>query len=123
LPSLGRRREESSSKSGIAKKALLAISGSGITISEFSIITSSYSIRSKSISLGAFLSALLLQEIADYVYKKVKARGVLVVIKARHMCMEMRGAKSYGVETLSSAIRGSFEKRPHTKAEALKLIT
>ncbi len=62
------------------------------------------------------------KDIADYFNDKLEAKGVLVMIKARHMCMEMRGAKSHGVETVTSAIRGLFETNPNTKDEALKII-
>jgi len=64
----------------------------------------------------------LTSEIADYLYNKLGAMGVLVMIKARHMCMEMRGAKAFRSETISSAIRGVFEKKPETKEEALRLL-
>jgi len=64
----------------------------------------------------------LTSEIADFLQNKLGAKGVMVLIKARHMCMEMRGARSYQSETISSAIRGSFETNSETKEEALKLI-
>ena len=64
----------------------------------------------------------LTKEIADFINEKVKAKGVLVIIKARHMCMEMRGIKSRNAETRSSAIRGVFRKGKETREEALKLL-
>jgi GTP cyclohydrolase I len=64
----------------------------------------------------------LTKELADYLCERLKARGVLVIIKARHMCMEMRGPRSPNVETVSSAIRGSFMEHPSTKDEALRLL-
>lgn len=64
----------------------------------------------------------LTKTLTDYLYEKLKARGVLVVIKARHLCMEMRGPQAHHVETISSAIRGIFEKNPSTKEEALRLL-
>ncbi len=64
----------------------------------------------------------LTKELADYLYVKLKARGVLVVIKAKHLCMEMRGPRAHHVETVSSAIRGTFEKHPSTKEEALRIV-
>lgn len=59
--------------------------------------------------------------IADYLFKKIDAQGVMVVVKARHLCMEMRGPRT-NVETTTSAIRGTFETKPATKEEAMKLI-
>lgn len=65
----------------------------------------------------------LTSEIADFLFNKLGAKGVMVFIRARHMCMEMRGARSLNSETVSNAIRGSFEKNPETKEEALRLLT
>jgi len=62
------------------------------------------------------------KNLADYLYEKLKARGVLVLIKARHLCMEMRGPRAHHVQTVSSAIRGTFERNPSTKEEALKIL-
>ena len=64
----------------------------------------------------------LTKEIADFIDNGIKAKGVLVIIKARHMCMEMRGVKSGNSETRSSAIRGVFKESNETREEALKLL-
>lgn len=63
------------------------------------------------------------RELADFLYKRLMATGVLVVVKARHLCMEMRGARAGDVEAISSAVRGIFETRASTKEEALRLLT
>lgn len=62
------------------------------------------------------------EELADYLCKKLNARGVLVLIKARHLCLEMRGAKAPCVETISSATRGVFETSSTKREEALRLM-
>lgn len=64
----------------------------------------------------------LTKELTDYLFEKLKARGVLVLIEAKHLCMEMRGPRAHHVKTVSSAIRGTFEKHPSTKDEALKIL-
>jgi GTP cyclohydrolase I len=64
----------------------------------------------------------LTSELADFLSRKLNAKGVMVLITARHMCMEMRGARSHQSETVSSAIRGNFETHPETKEEALRLL-
>lgn len=64
----------------------------------------------------------LTKKLADYLFEKLKAKGVLILIKARHLCMEMRGPRAGHIETVSSAIRGTFEKSPSTKEEALKIL-
>jgi len=64
----------------------------------------------------------LTTEIADLLYEELKATGVMVVIEAEHMCMEMRGIKKPGSKTVTSALRGGFLKDPRTRAEAMALI-
>jgi GTP cyclohydrolase I len=64
----------------------------------------------------------LTTEIADTLMKKLKPKGVLVVIEAEHLCMSMRGVNKPGVITTTSAIRGIFRKSQKTRAEALSLI-
>ena len=64
----------------------------------------------------------LTTEIADVIMKKLKPRGVLVVIEAEHMCMSMRGVNKPGVMTITSAVRGTFRKNEKTRAEAMALI-
>lgn len=65
----------------------------------------------------------LTSQVADFLYQKLGAKGVMVTMKARHMCMEMRGARAHHSETISNAIRGSFETHPETKEEALRLLS
>ncbi|MFA5085131.1 MAG: GTP cyclohydrolase I FolE [Candidatus Omnitrophota bacterium] len=61
-------------------------------------------------------------DIADIIMKKLKPRGVMVIIEAEHMCMSMRGVKKPGVMTITSAVRGTFRKNEKTRAEAMALI-
>ncbi|MDU7904753.1 MAG: GTP cyclohydrolase I, partial [Peptostreptococcaceae bacterium] len=39
-----------------------------------------------------------------------------------HMCMTMRGVKKPGSKTITSAVRGIFEKNIAARAEAMSLI-
>lgn len=61
-------------------------------------------------------------DIADIIMKKLKPKGVLVVIEAEHLCISMRGVKKPGVTTITSAVRGIFRKNEKTRAEAMSLI-
>jgi len=61
-------------------------------------------------------------DIADIIMKKLRPKGVLVVLEAEHLCMSMRGVKKPGVQTITSAVRGVFRKNEKTRAEALSLI-
>lgn len=64
----------------------------------------------------------LTTEIADTLMRKLKPKGVLVVIEAEHLCMSMRGVKKPGVTTTTSAVRGIFRSSQKTRSEALTLI-
>jgi GTP cyclohydrolase I len=64
----------------------------------------------------------LTSEIADALVRKLEPRGAIVVIEAEHLCMSMRGVRKPGARTVTSAVRGSFERAPSTRAEAMSLI-
>ncbi|UCC95550.1 MAG: GTP cyclohydrolase I FolE [Candidatus Omnitrophota bacterium] len=65
----------------------------------------------------------LTTEIADAVMKKLKPKGVMVVIEAEHLCMSMRGVKKPGTITTTSVVRGIFRTNQKTRQEALSLIS
>jgi GTP cyclohydrolase I len=46
-----------------------------------------------------------------------------VVIEAEHLCMSLRGVRSVGTTTLTSALHGSVREHPATRAEFLALTT
>ncbi|HVG18648.1 MAG TPA: GTP cyclohydrolase I FolE [Blastocatellia bacterium] len=64
----------------------------------------------------------LTTEIADLLYEEIRPTGVMVVIEAEHMCMQMRGIKKPGSKMITSALRGGFLKDPRTRNEAMSLI-
>jgi len=64
----------------------------------------------------------LTTQIADVVMKKLKPKGVMVVIEAEHLCMSMRGVKKPGVKAVTSVVRGIFRKNQKTRQEGLSLI-
>ncbi len=64
----------------------------------------------------------LTTQIADVIMKKLKPKGVMVVIEAEHLCLSMRGVKKPGALTVTSAVRGIFKKNEKTRAEAMALI-
>jgi GTP cyclohydrolase I len=64
----------------------------------------------------------LTNDIAQVLMEKIKPLGAAVVIDARHMCMEMRGAESYSSPTVTSAMHGLFHKDARTREEFLSLI-
>lgn len=75
--------------------------------------------------VGVYSRRLQLQEritkqIADAINHNLKPLGVIVVIQARHLCMEMRGVKN-AADIVTSEIRGQFE-RYETRNEFLSML-
>jgi len=68
------------------------------------------------------LQEKLTSQIADAIVKGLEPHGVMVIIEAEHMCMTMRGVRKPGSRTVTSAVRGLFERSKVTRAEALQLI-
>ena len=64
----------------------------------------------------------LTTEVADIIMKKLKPKGVMVVVEAEHLCLSMRGAKKPGTTTTTSVVRGVFRTNQKTRQEALSLI-
>lgn len=60
--------------------------------------------------------------IADALEQALDPRGVMVVVEARHLCMEMRGIRKPDAETITSAVRGRFREDPRTRNEAMALL-
>lgn len=63
----------------------------------------------------------LTNQIADALETHLKPKGVGVVIKARHLCMESRGICQQGHHTITSALRGVIKEKPDARAEFLDL--
>jgi GTP cyclohydrolase I len=61
------------------------------------------------------------EQIKDCIRDTLHPLGVMVVIEARHMCMQMRGVEKQNSITTTSAISGSFHKA-NTRAEFLNLL-
>lgn len=61
-------------------------------------------------------------ELADAVYEALGCQGVMVIIRAKHLCMTMRGAKKENTEIITTAYRGVFENEPMRRAEILGLL-
>lgn len=64
----------------------------------------------------------LTSQIADFLYDKLKPKGLLVFVEAEHLCMTMRGIKSFGSKTKTLCSKGIFNDDYEKKSEALFLI-
>jgi GTP cyclohydrolase IA len=65
----------------------------------------------------------LTQEIAEAIMDCAAARGVGVIIEARHLCMAMRGVEKQNSVMKTSVLLGSFRDNAPTRAEFLQLIS
>ena len=63
----------------------------------------------------------LTTQIKDCIQQALNPLGVMVVIEAKHMCMQMRGVEKQNSITTTSDFTGAFN-RQETRAEFLELI-
>lgn len=68
------------------------------------------------------LQERLTTEIVEALEAQLNPLGIIVVIEAEHMCMTMRGIKKPGSKTITSGVRGAFQRDAKARAEALQLI-
>jgi len=64
----------------------------------------------------------LTRQIALAVQEVTAARGVAVVVEARHFCMMMRGVQKQNSTMATSVMLGDFREHPATRAEFMRLI-
>jgi len=60
-------------------------------------------------------------QIADALHKFLKCYGVMVVIRANHLCIGSRETRNQTTETVTSAVRGVFDTNKDSRAEFLSL--
>jgi GTP cyclohydrolase I len=63
----------------------------------------------------------LTEQVRDCIQTTLGAKGVAVVIEARHLCMQMRGVEKQNTITTTSAFTGLFLKDPKTREEFMRL--
>jgi GTP cyclohydrolase I len=63
----------------------------------------------------------LTQQVADWLDLHLEPRGVGVVLEADHTCMSMRGVRSQGARTLTSAVHGVIRHDSRTREEFFAL--
>lgn len=65
----------------------------------------------------------LTSNIADALQEHLQPKGVAVMIKARHMCMESRGVSQQGHYTVTTAFHGALKDQAETRAEFMSLCS
>jgi GTP cyclohydrolase IA len=68
------------------------------------------------------LQERLTSNIADSLMQALDPAGVLVLVRAEHLCISMRGERAPGSRVVTSAVRGIFRTNAATRAEVLALI-
>jgi GTP cyclohydrolase I len=89
--------------------------GNVLGLSKFARITDMFARRLQ-------IQENLTKQIAEAVQQVTGARGVGVVIEARHMCMMMRGVEKQNSSMSSSVMLGAFREQQATRSEFLRLI-
>lgn len=64
----------------------------------------------------------LTKQIGECIQQVTDAKGVAVVIEARHMCSMMRGVQKQNSSMTTSMMEGRFREDPRTRQEFLTLI-
>lgn len=61
----------------------------------------------------------LTAQVADLLHRRLRPAGVIVVVQARHCCIEMRGVNRAGLVTTTSAVRGTLDRERRREFLAL----
>lgn len=67
------------------------------------------------------LQERLTEQVSQAIMDLIDARGVGVMMEARHLCMMMRGVEKQNSRTVTSAVRGAFAECAMTREEFLRL--
>ena len=68
------------------------------------------------------LQERLTEQISKVVMEEVGAKGVGVMVEARHLCMMMRGVEKQNSTMITSSVLGVFRDSPATREEFFSLI-
>jgi GTP cyclohydrolase I len=90
-------------------------SGKVLGLSKFARIVDMYARRMQ-------IQENLTRQVAEAVLQVTGARGVAVVVEARHLCMMMRGVEKQNSSMTSSVMLGAFRDNPTTRQEFLTLV-
>jgi GTP cyclohydrolase IA len=68
------------------------------------------------------LQERLTREIAEAIQELTEARGVAVMMEARHLCVEMRGVEKAESETVTSCLLGVYRSDDRLRAEFMSSV-
>lgn len=91
-------------------------SGKVLGLSKFARITDMFARRLQ-------IQESLTRQIAEAVMEVTDAKGVGVIIEAKHMCMMMRGVQKQNSSMKTSVMLGAFRSDQKTRSEFLSLLS
>jgi GTP cyclohydrolase I len=65
----------------------------------------------------------LTTQMVEIIERSIAPLGTMVVIKAEHLCLSMRGVRKEGSAVVTSAVRGIFRKNASTRQEMLSHLS
>ena len=68
------------------------------------------------------LQERITSEVADAIVNSLDPLGALVLIEAEHLCMSMRGVRTPGAKTVTSAVRGIMQTREIGRASCRERV-
>jgi GTP cyclohydrolase IA len=63
----------------------------------------------------------LTTQVAGWLQRELRPKGVGVVLEAEHMCMSLRGVQKFGSRTMTSSLHGAVRDDARTRQEFLAL--
>jgi GTP cyclohydrolase IA len=63
----------------------------------------------------------LTTQVAGWLQRELRPKGVGVVLEAEHMCMSLRGVQKFGSRTITSSLHGAVRDDARTRQEFLAL--
>jgi GTP cyclohydrolase I len=70
---------------------------------------------------GPQVQERLTKQIADWLDRHLRPRGVGVVIESEHLCMSLRGVRAIGARTVTSTLLGTLRDDARSRAEFFAL--
>lgn len=62
------------------------------------------------------------EQVTEAIMKNLNAQGAACIIKAKHLCMQMRGVSKQHSTMVTSSLKGVFMDKPEARAELMGLI-
>lgn len=61
-------------------------------------------------------------EIADVLHRELQTQGVMVIVEAEHLCMNMRGVRKPGSQTVTMATRGKYSDDSRLSDQVFRML-